>query len=46
MCQFTSLLTEQFDFYAFLNLLDTFVTRASHVFARILLLSLIQNFIL
>ena len=33
-------------FYAFLNLLDTLVTRASQIFARIRLPSLIQNFIL
>ena len=35
-----------FFFYAFLNLLDTLVTRASQIFARIRLPSLIQNFIL
>ena len=33
-------------FYAFLNLLDTLVTRASQIFARIRLPSLIQNFML
>ena len=33
-------------FYAFLNLLDALVTRASQIFARIRLPSLIQNFIL